>query len=343
MEMSSSGSGKYDDEFDCQASIKAAYGKKGLYLLVKVIDNSYPGTITWAWWENDVVDFFIESIPTSQLYSDPQRYFYLFPEYQFTKTMTQYQCAFNKTSKVDSIHINVANPTFDMEDFKKTLNAFTANSYKTLSREKASDSLGVLVNSIQENCLTRYQEWLIPWKMIFKDGSIVPKSGSRISFCILYSDMDSTTEPVVGNAKRITWGGRDNPYALQGIPDFSKHHSWGDLEFGDSLQLNANSEASIKGARSSADIMAVVLRNISSLRAIYDQAVKKDSRLKGIIKFKLVINQSGSIVSVVVLATSTGKPDFDKQITTAIKSWQFGKTDKPGDVTEVVYPFTFQQ
>jgi len=35
--------------------------------------------------------------------------------------------------------------------------------------------------------------------------------------------------------------------------------------------------------------------------------------------------------------------ELEQTVVTRVKSWVFEKIDKPGDVTEVTYPFTFTQ
>jgi hypothetical protein len=34
-------------------------------------------------------------------------------------------------------------------------------------------------------------------------------------------------------------------------------------------------------------------------------------------------------------------PELEKTLIEKVKSWDFEKLDKPGDVTEVIYPFVF--
>lgn len=35
------------------------------------------------------------------------------------------------------------------------------------------------------------------------------------------------------------------------------------------------------------------------------------------------------------------EPEFEHKVVLEVENWEFGKINKPGDVTEVVYPFVF--
>ena len=226
-------SNRYEDEFDCQAIINAAYGQKGLYLLCKVLDNSFPGPILPDSWANDVIDFFIDPNPSNDMYAKPDQHFIMQP-FQWTKTMAQFQYNFSKTGISDSIHFNVFDPSFSRETFVQTGNVFEAhlNFFKAFTHKQAKDSLGLAVNVVRLNDVTRIQEWFIPWKLLSARNKM-PSVGSRFALTIEYSDVDSGNIPMAtpNVSKRISWGGRGDPYngAL------GSERIWGDIEFGDSI------------------------------------------------------------------------------------------------------------
>jgi TonB family protein len=67
--------------------------------------------------------------------------------------------------------------------------------------------------------------------------------------------------------------------------------------------------------------------------------------VKGKITIKFAIDENGSVISsqVVHSATTIGNSDLEKEFADTIFQWQFGKIDKRGDVTEVVYPLILSQ
>jgi hypothetical protein len=44
-----------------------------------------------------------------------------------------------------------------------------------------------------------------------------------------------------------------------------------------------------------------------------------------------------------VIESTMGDQELEETVSDKIKRWVFEKIDKPGDVTEVVYPFVFSQ
>lgn len=100
-------------------------------------------------------------------------------------------------------------------------------------------------------------------------------------------------------------------------------------------------ERTIVGGRSRASIMRVVTQNLMSLRYAYNKRLREIPGLKGKVKIKFAIDEFGKVLFCEVLDSSIEDPVLQKQLLAKIKRWVFDKVDKPGDVTEVVYPFVF--
>ena len=100
---------------------------------------------------------------------------------------------------------------------------------------------------------------------------------------------------------------------------------------------------SLTGGRSKASIMRVVMQNLAALRYAYNRRLQEKPGLKGTITVKFAIDEFGKVMFCQVVSSTMGDPELEKKIVEKIKRWVFEKIDKPGDVTEVVYPFVFSQ
>ena len=101
--------------------------------------------------------------------------------------------------------------------------------------------------------------------------------------------------------------------------------------------------ASMTGGRSRASIMRVVRQNMASLKYAYNGRLREKPGLQGKITVKWAIDEFGKVLFCKVTSSTMSDPAFEKIIVQKIKRWAFGKIDKPGDVTEVSYPFVFHQ
>lgn len=104
---------------------------------------------------------------------------------------------------------------------------------------------------------------------------------------------------------------------------------------------NRNVNASHTGGRSRANIMRVVRQNMASLKYAYNRRLKEKKDLKGKVTVKWAVDEYGKVIFVKVVSSTMKDPEFEQTVVTKMKRWAFGKIDKPGDVTEVVYPFVF--
>jgi TonB family protein len=130
----------------------------------------------------------------------------------------------------------------------------------------------------------------------------------------------------------------------------------GSLMGGDGGALNLKKRGSLKisapkftkggaltGGRSRASIMRVVMQNLAALRYAYNKRLREKPGLKGRITIKFAIDEFGKVIFCSVVSSTMGDPPLEQVVVSKIKRWVFEKIDKPGDVTEVVYPFVFSQ
>jgi hypothetical protein len=104
-----------------------------------------------------------------------------------------------------------------------------------------------------------------------------------------------------------------------------------------------NSGGVLPGGRSRASIMRVVLQNLEAIRYAYNRRLHEKPGLKGKITCKFAIDEFGKVIFCDVLESTMSDPSLEGDVVDKIKRWVFEKIDKPGDVTEVVYPFAFSQ
>ncbi len=99
----------------------------------------------------------------------------------------------------------------------------------------------------------------------------------------------------------------------------------------------------LTGGRSMASIRQVVMQNLPALRYAYVKRLREKPGLQGKITLKFAIDEFGNVIFCSVVNSAMADPDLEEEIKGKIKRWAFGKIDKPGDVTEVIYPFVFSQ
>jgi TonB family protein len=83
--------------------------------------------------------------------------------------------------------------------------------------------------------------------------------------------------------------------------------------------------------------------NRRDLRKAYSRRWKKNKNLAGRITVKFGINENGDVVYADIIESTMNDPVFEETIIKNVKFWKFGQIYNPGDITEIVYPFTFSQ
>lgn len=119
-----------------------------------------------------------------------------------------------------------------------------------------------------------------------------------------------------------------------------------DLKKKGSLKISAPEflkGGSLTGGRSKASIMRVVMQNLAALRYAYNKRLRDKPGLSGKITIKFAIDEFGKVIFTQVVESTMSDSELEVTVKEKIARWVFEKIDKPGDVTEVVYPFVFSQ
>jgi TonB family protein len=93
------------------------------------------------------------------------------------------------------------------------------------------------------------------------------------------------------------------------------------------------------GSRSKAEIMAVINSRVNGLKSIYNRYLKNKPGFSGKVTLRFTIAPSGEIISISVISSTTGYPEFDAAIMNMVKTWKW-KTIKSGNTTPTI-PFNF--
>jgi len=96
------------------------------------------------------------------------------------------------------------------------------------------------------------------------------------------------------------------------------------------------------GQRSTESILRVIRQHTPGLRHTFNKFLKLNPGFKGKVTLKFTIAPSGAIVDLAVVSSTTGVPDFDKDVRDKVKTWRFEPVKgRANDVVTV--PFTFSE
>ena len=132
----------------------------------------------------------------------------------------------------------------------------------------------------------------------------------------------------------------NNEFAKKYLEEARKLKGGGELNISSPNNLKGGA---LTGGRSRASINRVVTENMASLRYAYNRRLREKPGLNGKIMVKFTIEEFGKVLSAQVVESTMDDPELERTVVDKVKSWDFDKIDKPGDVTEVVYPFVFSQ
>ncbi len=118
-------------------------------------------------------------------------------------------------------------------------------------------------------------------------------------------------------------------------------HSY--MDANNSVALAEHIDADYVEIRDRSKIILVIDLNRRDLRRLYSKRWAENNDLAGSVSVRFGINDLGDVVFCNVVKSTMNDPVFEKTIVSLVSSWKFGEIDNPGDVTEVVYPFTFNQ
>ena len=223
-----------DNTDDCEITIKAAYGTRGVYILFEVKDNVWLGFVSPIDYENDAIEVFTEQHSSSELYANPAL-FKAIDISQLTETYMQLQIRFGGTDPVEQFSYNYYNPTSVGSPLTDPPTFVLYN--RNITFDEAEQSYGLKIELLptvpgQENF--RRQEWLIPWGIWGGPNgtplSTKPAVGTKLAFTFGYNDKDLVDE---AGATAIRWKNAADPYATGTKTDGTTTtiDSWGDMEF----------------------------------------------------------------------------------------------------------------
>jgi len=102
-------------------------------------------------------------------------------------------------------------------------------------------------------------------------------------------------------------------------------------------------DGQLTGARSRASIQRTVMQNMAAIRHAYNRRLRERPDLSGTVAVKFAVDEFGKVIFAQVVETTMNDSELEQIIVARVRSWDFGKIDIPGDVTEVIYPFVFSQ
>jgi hypothetical protein len=102
-------------------------------------------------------------------------------------------------------------------------------------------------------------------------------------------------------------------------------------------------DLSLDSVRNKLKVKKDILQNLASLRYEYHNRLRNKPYLEGKIVVKFSIDEMGKVVFCHILASTMNDSIFEAIVVNKIKSWNFDRINKPGDTTEIVYPFNFSE
>lgn len=100
-------------------------------------------------------------------------------------------------------------------------------------------------------------------------------------------------------------------------------------------------EAASLASRTMASVQQVSDPESKRLKHVYENWLKRDPSLHGLLKIKFTILPSGEVVNVSIVSSTMNNSEFDDNIVRYIKRWTFPPVEGGGPI-EVVFPFNFE-
>jgi hypothetical protein len=97
------------------------------------------------------------------------------------------------------------------------------------------------------------------------------------------------------------------------------------------------------GGRSELSITEFITSKLPQFMSIYAARLLQRPGLSGKITFNFAIDESGSVPFCNIINPSLGDDTLEDRLADFIMGWKFEKSDKPGNITVVTYPFDFSQ
>ncbi len=99
---------------------------------------------------------------------------------------------------------------------------------------------------------------------------------------------------------------------------------------------------SIQDTRTKESIMSVVRAQTPGLRYMFTKYLRQQGGFGGKIVFRLEISPLGDVIRLDLVSSTTGNAEFDNEVRTQMKAWNFGHLPTAGKTT-VTLPFTFEE
>jgi len=95
------------------------------------------------------------------------------------------------------------------------------------------------------------------------------------------------------------------------------------------------------GARSEESLRDVLVQNMGRLTYIYNKYLKRNPEFRGELRLEVTIGQDGRVKNVIVLSSSMGNPNFEREIVAAVRHFRYDPISR-GNV-RVEYPIVFNK
>ncbi|MDR2578281.1 MAG: TonB family protein [Chitinispirillales bacterium] len=100
-------------------------------------------------------------------------------------------------------------------------------------------------------------------------------------------------------------------------------------------------DAAARPGRSRSSIQHVVSQNTGTLRDAYNNRRETNPDLNGRITVRFAIDEFGKVISAEVVETTAGDAKLEAAVVRIVMGLEFERINKPGDVTQVTFPFVF--
>ncbi|NLG17651.1 MAG: TonB family protein [Fibrobacter sp.] len=107
------------------------------------------------------------------------------------------------------------------------------------------------------------------------------------------------------------------------------------------IELEDESGKIMSSGRSRNSIITVVMQHLPALRHAYNKRLHSKPGLKGRITVRFAIDEFGNVLHCDLVNSTIEDLALEAAILEKIRRWRFDKIDKPGDITEIVFPFVF--
>jgi TonB family protein len=130
---------------------------------------------------------------------------------------------------------------------------------------------------------------------------------------------------------------------VQEIETFTKVTVKSFLDKDNSIALSDDITVEYVEIRSKSSLLIVIDLNKRNLRKVYAKRWAENPDLQGTMYVRISIDENGKVVSCKNEKSTLNDQIFENTVLKRVKLWNFGKINNPGDITEIVYPFTFSQ